>query len=701
MQLDVQAAMKAGATPQQISGFLQQNPHIQAPGFSSPDQTFGSGLIGNILNPINRFAGNALGAGYELFRGAKSALGDKNAYVDPQGNTVQNPFLTEQQLSAFDSGKGSLLDSPSSGLNNLGAQLTNPNSGAIQGLKDTANVASYAIPFGKGSGLLQKALLPGAIAGGLQGISQENATLESVAKSALIGGAGAGVLNKVLGVGNLVSKAEEPLNATADKVLQSQYSGAGKVALKNLKVAQVIPELAEYGVKNINDVAPVAEKVTGQNGVISKLTRKAVSLAGRVNTDGLLQKAEDLAADPSILGGQDNKFVAFVKKGLSSLYETGGPIENATSGNPSATFDLIKSLEGRAADLGSGNASKADKALAGAYRQFAGELQDRLFTGAGADNVAIDLAKQPEFLKTLSDISPKLAEKAAAAKTLGELRSIAAPFVKGSQLAELVAQNPGKAIGAKDLLAGGLAFVGSGGNPLVTGAAIGAEKLASTPRAQVLLSDALRGAANIAGKVGPKLAASPATQTAAGVLGSRIPSLLPQSGSFPNGVTDANANTNGNSYNQANQSTSSSSVPQITRAQVQAAALYLPPAIADRVKAAYEAQQGDTLQQARSDVSYLTSNALNMLKSGKGQTGPIAPKLQEILGTVNQGDQPTLTLNNTIANIKASIAKARAGTSFTPNEEKLLDKYTPNVGDSKQQLETKLNGLQQFFGRYQ
>ena len=50
-----------------------------------------------------------------------------------------------------------------------------------------------------------------------------------------------------------------------------------------------------------------------------------------------------------------------------------------------------------------------------------------------------------------------------------------------------------------------------------------------------------------------------------------------------------------------------------------------------------------------------------------------------------------------LAQIKATIAKARAGTSFTPNEEKLLNKYSPSEGDSEQVLRTKLNGLRALF----
>jgi len=127
---------------------------------------------------------------------------------------------------------------------------------------------------------------------------------------------------------------------------------------------------------------------------------------------------------------------------------------------------------------------------------------------------------------------------------------------------------------------------------------------------------------------------------------------------------------------------------------------------ATRIKQMFDMQKSQATptkktetQQAREDVGYLAATAVKQLKSGV-KTGPFLPKIEEMKAIVNKGDQPTLEFNNTIAQIKGALAKARAGTSFTPNEERLLNKYTPNIGDSTQQLQTKLEGLQDFFNRY-
>lgn len=102
-------------------------------------------------------------------------------------------------------------------------------------------------------------------------------------------------------------------------------------------------------------------------------------------------------------------------------------------------------------------------------------------------------------------------------------------------------------------------------------------------------------------------------------------------------------------------------------------------------------------QVAREDTVAIAEDALNQLQGGGIQTGMVAGPLQQIASKFGVADQTTLDFNTTVSMLKAAIAKARAGTSFTPGEAKLLNSYTPNVGDSKQQLETKLRKLVEFF----
>ncbi len=74
-------------------------------------------------------------------------------------------------------------------------------------------------------------------------------------------------------------------------------------------------------------------------------------------------------------------------------------------------------------------------------------------------------------------------------------------------------------------------------------------------------------------------------------------------------------------------------------------------------------------------------------------TGSIAQFAAKNLGGGTTKEQE---LRNKIGNIKATIAKLRGGTSFTPNEQTLLDTYTPTIDDGDKQIQAKLKSLKEF-----
>lgn len=53
-------------------------------------------------------------------------------------------------------------------------------------------------------------------------------------------------------------------------------------------------------------------------------------------------------------------------------------------------------------------------------------------------------------------------------------------------------------------------------------------------------------------------------------------------------------------------------------------------------------------------------------------------------------------LRNKIGNIKGTIAKLRGGTAFTPNEQAMLESYTPTINDDPKVIKSKISGLRQF-----
>lgn len=108
---------------------------------------------------------------------------------------------------------------------------------------------------------------------------------------------------------------------------------------------------------------------------------------------------------------------------------------------------------------------------------------------------------------------------------------------------------------------------------------------------------------------------------------------------------------------------------------------------------------GTEAQIARASTTELIEDAFNQITSNPDiKSGFIAGPLESLKGQVNMGDQATLDFNTTVSNLAATIAKARGGTSFTPSEQAMLERYTPKVGDSKQILVTKLTQLRKQFG---
>ncbi len=73
-------------------------------------------------------------------------------------------------------------------------------------------------------------------------------------------------------------------------------------------------------------------------------------------------------------------------------------------------------------------------------------------------------------------------------------------------------------------------------------------------------------------------------------------------------------------------------------------------------------------------------------------------------GTANQfmarnfgkGTPKEQDLRNGISNITATIAKLRGGTAFTPNEQKLLEQYTPTIDDNSMVIKSKLTALKRY-----
>lgn len=113
------------------------------------------------------------------------------------------------------------------------------------------------------------------------------------------------------------------------------------------------------------------------------------------------------------------------------------------------------------------------------------------------------------------------------------------------------------------------------------------------------------------------------------------------------------------------------------------------------VKAGPAADKKTEAQRSADAATGIAKSALADFTKGGIKTGPLAlvEEGKSKLGTQGSGDEKTIKFNVKITSLKAMIAKARAGTSFTANEEKMLNRYTPTIGDTSQQLRIKLEML--------
>lgn len=299
--------------------------------------------------------------------------------------------------------------------------------------------------LGKGgsvAGRIGKAALEGAVRGGVYGVTAPTGGAEEVLREGVKGGAIGGVLGGgVQAAGEVGKKALQQIQKVGLPLIGSQYNVPRGVAGQN-RLKDTVKELSDYGLSNIDDVEKAVPKVTGSDGAITQLTRAAVGNADDVainaaDQPSVLEVAKSIVDDPSIAPGVDKKLYKEFSKDLLSEKLSGG--KEIGYANPLEVFDVIKKYEKKAADLTRFRPERAvqnsnDIALGNAYKLMADELTDRLFVGAGADNAVLSVSQNQALIDQLKNVSPKLADQVKKVKTVGELRSLAAPFVRASNL---------------------------------------------------------------------------------------------------------------------------------------------------------------------------------------------------------------------------------------------------------------------------
>lgn len=267
----------------------------------------------------------------------------------------------------------------------------------------------------------------------------------------------------------------------ASKTFSSAFIVPTKRA-KSLRPRETSLKMLEYGVSGgLDDMATTASKVTGKNGVLSKVTRDAIGgLSGEVDMGGVMPSVK--SALKEIIDLSPNEETRIIQNVINA--ETPG-VAIGKMNNLDA-YDLAKRLEalGHQQLSSSTYLTKNLKAegVGKAYLNAASEIMDQLEGAAKTQDILAGL-KTPETMAILEEVSPKLAQEFASAKTLSDVRSLQAPFVRLNQMIDLTnqaGQSAFQSMGRNIATRGGSAIAGGlAGSPLgpigtLAGAAAGA-----------------------------------------------------------------------------------------------------------------------------------------------------------------------------------------------------------------------------------
>lgn len=611
-------------------------------------------FLDRLLSPFVKTGQNIAGAGFELGRAGLSALGNKNVYVNQEtGEEVANPFKTRQELEQFD---------PNSGGNVLKAILE-------QGVKPSAGVASWAIPFGKGANLASKVLLPGAGVGGLQAFSEEDSTLGSVGKGALYGAGGAALLHGVLGLGKAAVKGltgklpERMMNKTFKepiKELRSSIKGGETLGKKAL----------DRGVKGASDEAIYKSSVDKISSLEDSLQAK-------------------LSGSKRIIP------IADIKKTVQPLID-----KYLKAGNKTAANDIL----GRIAELEQYHGKSIPVSVANEIKRT---LYDEARNGYGQIS-----SEHIEGIKTIARaLKEKIASKVSGIDPINKELSFEGK-IADSLLDKMAKGGRNNLFGLADTIIGTGGALAAGPAGLIP---VAAKKMIESTAGQTYLANILNKTGNVASKVGSRV--EPGLQNLLGQIGGRLPSVLTQEQGNNNNAEPNNYPTHDTIVPQE------SSVEQNLPAKQQVS--YITGHSPEAHYAAYQKAMmaGDKATAAFIYKSYEDEIAYQKTQGGgKNLSGPNSVLVNKAQTAVSSIDR----INNVLTqNPNLSIEKAlnplsqegrllgedirsaidilgyfRTGAAITADQRKDYIYMFPSALDSKDTAKTKLERLRKEFNGY-
>ncbi len=329
-------------------------------------------------------------------------------------------------------------------------------------------------------------------------------------------------------------------NATqvGNRFLRQQYNMTG--ASDRAFTQDHLNQLAGYGITTPSQVVNAAGQFSdGETGIAPKIIRNIIGKANPVSTGeipgidgasgtpGLKQVGQNIV--DTTTGMRPNDEAKFLRNTVQAITDTpGATLPDGTispiNKDPLEFYDRMKGIQKLAA-INSTSRSPEDQALGKAYYQFFNDLEDRLYTNSGANNIMNNTTLSPADTQALNKISPKLAQDTQdvlANGTVGDLRHTMQPFVTGSNAAQQTLESGKKApINLKKVLE---FYIGLH-NPAAFGF-----MAADTGMGQNFLGKALRAVGGQGGNAAGVLPDLPsgiptATQRVAGAAASLLPSI--------------------------------------------------------------------------------------------------------------------------------------------------------------------------------
>ena len=616
-----------------LNAITQQTPYRPS------DQSFLGNLGRSIVEPFINTVNKTGGVGYEAYRAVASKGGQNpDPYYDPKtGRYIENPFMSQEQIERASTGAG-----------------------FVDSLKDAAAIGALAIPgakAAKGATALEKLLTPALSEvprGGLFGFAQKDATPMSVLASAGIGGGiGMGFGALPVALQGLLRKAGPKATQLGEKLETGAFvNRLGKPTLKeggNKFIGEVkaIKGLDASSLDNLSNSATNILQTEGPTvrNFTTEMTKKGIKMDGSKIIKFLENEIEKAPAEA------DKRVIRSVLRDVE---------EDVAAGK----IDPLKHYELKSSYGDKANWSVFDptnlKNKANVYGKVYNFMNDEL--DSTLKSSGFDKFREVNKRLHVASKARNFADK--------QLNKVGTTGLK-----------------TNDLIFGGLGAVALN-NPIGAVGGVLAKKVIESPKTMNALSSLLQ-------------------KGGGGLSQLSVPSVNPNIAKMLNIGSNLSIDQTGQLSNQPQQQ--SMVQPQMQQqggqsqdvAKIVNALKLLDPSHAS-VYDSFVAQKEDKrteAQIARDTSKKLINDALTQVASNPTiKTGLVASPFEEFKAKLGiPADQATLTFHATISNLKANIAKARAGTSFTPNEEKLLNKYTPDEKDSYQLIITKLAKLQEFF----